>query len=377
MKKKVLAVLLAGTLSCSMMLGGCGKKQETEDTEASISVETEESTTDSDSDYLAPGVELPEEADAMISVMKALMAVTYDDQDGEYLEEEDAVLDREYYWKALQYLISMDGLSAPDVETDNETGTFTIGASAVEKYAVALFGNYDVVTQGLPIIPSGCDFVTYSQSDDIYTFDIMNTDSFYPYITICDEGDDAGTYKLQADLKQTSDKEAVVSCGFTMKESTYTGSGNTDYHYEIISCVNLNADDQDVEEDDADAEDAEDIDDTDETDAEETDTSSDTPSSTDAAPSSSSNSTDSTNATSSNAGISQSKAQGLAKSYIDGQATDDGSSYSMTYSGTKAFDGIDYYSFQVNKKDADGNTSYFTNIYVDKATGNDVWDEAE
>jgi hypothetical protein len=163
-----------------------------------------------------------------------------------------------------------------------------------------------------------------------------------------------------------------------MKESTYTGSGNTDYHYEIISCVNLSADDQDAEEaDDADAEETEE---TDDQDAEATDASSDTPSSTDATPSSSSsssNSKDSTNATSSNAGISQSKAQGLAKSYIDGQASDDGSSYSMTYSGTKAFDGIDYYSFQVNKKDADGNTSYFTNIYVDKATGNDVWDEAE
>lgn len=369
MKRKIVVVLLAGTLAFSLMLGGCGKKKEAEQPADSVSVVSEEP--EQESEYLAPGVELPEESDAMISVMKELMAAIYDSS-GEYYNEDADEMDQEFYWTALQYLISADALEAPDAEVDDAAGTITMGAPGVADYAAALFGNYDVEAEGLPEIPEGCNFVEYQEEDDTYTFEIMKTDDLLPYITICDPGDEEGTYKLQADLKLVSDEEVLLSCGFIMKESDYSGSGRNPYHYTITSCINL---DEEGQPDETDTDGNTDADEPDDTQAQNTDG----PDNTTARPSkSNTDDPDNTDAQpSKNNSISQSKAQGLAKSYMDEHVGDDGGSYSMSYAGTKSFDGIDYYSYKVTKSDENGNSSYVTNIYVDAATGNDVWDEAE
>ncbi len=383
MKKKITAVLLTGVLTASMLLGGCGKKDAGEQNNGSpLSVVTEQTDTEDTPEYLAPGVEFPEDAQSMIPVMQALMATAYTETDAEYYNEDDSELDREYFWECVRYLASMENADSEDGVIDKED---------VVKYAKALFGNYDADANGLPQIPDSCGyFVTFQGYNGTYTFELLSTDDVLPYITICDEGDETGSYKLQADLKNVQDDETVGAFGFIMEKNT--DEEESPYTYKITSCVNLDADDAD--ETDSESAEEEDADNTDETDSDASDANStetdqnqsDDPDETDADPSDSGqndqnsdsgNQNHNSSQTGSSSGISQSAARSAAQSYMNERVSDDGSSYSMSYSGTKNFDGVDYYSYSVTKKDSDGNSSYVTNIYVDAATGSDVWDEAD
>lgn len=387
MKKKTVAVLLTGVLAMSVFLGGCGKKETEEQNNGSpLSVVTEQPDTEDTPDYLAPGVEFPEDAESMVPVMQALMASAYTETDAEYYNEDDSELDREYFWECVRYLASMENADSEDGVIDKED---------VVKYAKALFGNYDVDAKGLPQIPDSCrELVTFQGYNGTYTFELLSTDDVLPYVTICDDGDETGSYKLQADLKNVQDDETVGAFGFIMEKNT--DEEESPYAYKITSCVNLDEDDAD--ETDPETTDEEDADNTDETDPEQADANStntdqnqsDDPDETNAAPSDSGqNNNDQNNSSQNNnsqnnnssqsgssSGISQSEAQSAAQSYMEERVSDDGSSYSMSYSGTKNFDGVDYYSYSVTKKDSDGNSGYVTNIYVDAATGSDVWDEA-
>lgn len=386
MKKRTVSILLCGTLAMSLFLGGCGKKdtdQQQTGTGVSVVLNDNEDQ-ESDRDYLAPGVEFPEDADSMVSVLQALMASVYEDRDAEYYNAGDPELDAEYFWEAVRYLASMDGEESQGAGKN----TVTLDKDEVIQYAKTLFGNYDAEAEGLPDIPDSCGyFVTFQGYNGTYTFEILNTDDVMPYITICDEGDVSGSYKMQADLKNVQDDETVGSFGLMMEE--ITDSEDSNYKYKITSCVSLDEmDDTDAEDADAEETDTEEQD-ADSTDANTSDTTdSDTPDETDATSTTGSdqnNSSQSSNQSSQNnsssgsdsgSGISQSTAQSQAQSYMDDHVSDDGNNYSMSYSGKKNFDGVDYYSYSVTRTDKDGNSSYVTNIYVDSATGNDVWDEA-
>lgn len=384
MKKRTVSILLCGALAMSLLLGGCGKKDngDSETGDAVSVVMDGDDSQDDDADYLAPGVEFPEDAECMVSVLQSLMASAYEDIDAEYYNTGDPELDQEYFWEAMRYLVSMDGEESEGAGNNS----VTLDKTEVMQYAETLFGNYDAETDGLPDIPDSCGyFVTFQGYNGTYTFEILNTDDVMPYITICDEGDVSGSYKMQADLKNVQDDETVGSFGLMMEENT--DSEDSAYTYKVTSCVRL--DDVDSEEPDEEDTDADETD-ADVQDADSTDTSDtaddDTPDETDATSTTGSdqnngsqgdNDQNSSQGSNANSGISQSTAQSQAQSYMDDHVSDDGNKYSMSYAGKKNFDGIDYYSYSVTKTDQDGNSSYVTNIYVDSATGNDVWDEAD
>ena len=193
---------------------------------------------------------------------------------------------------------------------------------------------------------------------------------------------------FEEDAKRT---EAAIFSEIKDSAQLYQKSCSEDSHYtyKVTSCVRLDdVDSEEPDEEDTDADEADaDEQDADSTDADTSDTADDdTPDETDATSTTGSdqnngsqgdNDQNSSQGSNANSGISQSTAQSQAQSYMDDHVSDDGNKYSMSYAGKKNFDGIDYYSYSVTKTDQDGNSSYVTNIYVDSATGNDVWDEAD
>ena len=183
--KRLCAVTLAGMMV--MSVSACSTSKSAEKNSVSKAEQASEATTeaakdDTTADYVASGVELPDNFENMIYPIEALMLQNYSKgypyyANGASEEKSDS------FWfsmAALTSLMENESAYGDGIEMDSY---YYLKENTSNMYASALYNAYGMGNMEFPEIPDGDKYATYDDGKQMYGFLKGEVSSLVPYIT--------------------------------------------------------------------------------------------------------------------------------------------------------------------------------------------------
>ena len=185
--KRLCAVTLAGMMVVSVSACSTSKsaeKNSVSKTEQAPEATTEAAKDDTTADYVASGVELPDNFENMIYPIEALMLQNYSKgypyyANGASEEKSDS------FWfsmAALTSLMENESAYGDGIEMDSY---YYLKENTSNMYASALYNAYGMGNMEFPEIPDGDKYATYDDGKQMYGFLKGEVSSLVPYITNC------------------------------------------------------------------------------------------------------------------------------------------------------------------------------------------------
>lgn len=324
--KRLCAVTLAGMMVVSV--SACSTSKSAEKNSVSKAERASEATTeaakdDTTTDYVASGVELPDNFENMIYPIEALMLQNYSKgypyyANGASEEKSDS------FWfsmAALTSLMENESAYGDGIEMDSY---YYLKENTSNMYASALYNAYGMGNMEFPEIPDGDKYATYDDGKQMYAFLKGEVSSLVPYITNCvkDESD----YIITSQLRDKDTDEVKGTYEVTITASSFDGDDNC-FAYSATAIRQIGESDSENQSTSSESEEAS------------TDSTSENGDSTDA--DSSTDSTDATDSTDSTEGISQDDALSQAKDYY-------GEDAEYSYKKQVTVGDKEYYDFSVS-----------------------------
>ena len=324
--KRLCAVTLAGMMVVSVSACSTSKsaeKNSVSKTEQAPEATTEAAKDDTTADYVASGVELPDNFENMIYPIEALMLQNYSKgypyyANGASEEKSDS------FWfsmAALTSLMENESAYGDGIEMDSY---YYLKENTSNMYASALYNAYGMGNMEFPEIPDGDKYATYDDGKQMYGFLIGEVSSLVPYITNCVK--DGSDYIITSQLRDKDTDEVKGTYEVTITASSFDGDDNC-FAYSATAIRQIGESDSENQSTSSESEEAS------------TDSTSENGDSTDA--DSSTDSTDATDSTDSTEGISQDDALSQAKDYY-------GEDAEYSYKKQVTVGDKEYYDFSVS-----------------------------
>ena len=324
--KRLCAVTLAGMMV--MSVSACSTSKSAEKNSVSKAEQASEATTeaakdDTTADYVASGVELPDNFENMIYPIEALMLQNYSKgypyyANGASEEKSDS------FWfsmAALTSLMENESAYGDGIEMDSY---YYLKENTSNMYASALYNAYGMGNMEFPEIPDGDKYATYYDGKQMYGFLKGEVSSLVPYITNCVK--DGSDYIITSQLRDKDTDEVKGTYEVTITASSFDGDDNC-FAYSATAIRQIGETDSENQSTSSESEEAS------------TDSTSENGDSTDA--NSSTDSTDATDSTDSTEGISQDDALSQAKDYY-------GEDAEYSYKKQVTVGDKEYYDFSVS-----------------------------
>ena len=324
--KRLCAVTLAGMMV--MSVSACSTSKSAEKNSVSKAEQASEATTeaakdDTTADYVASGVELPDNFENMIYPIEALMLQNYSKgypyyANGASEEKSDS------FWfsmAALTSLMENESAYGDGIEMDSY---YYLKENTSNMYASALYNAYGMGNMEFPEIPDGDKYATYDDGKQMYGFLKGEVSSLVPYITNCVK--DGSDYIITSQLRDKDTDEVKGTYEVTNTASSFDGDDNC-FAYSATAIRQIGETDSENQSTSSESEEAS------------TDSTSENGDSTDA--NSSTDSTDATDSTDSTEGISQDDALSQAKDYY-------GEDAEYSYKKQVTVGDKEYYDFSVS-----------------------------
>ena len=224
--KRLCAVTLAGMMVVSV--SACSTSKSAEKNNVSKAEQASEATTeaakdDTTADYVASGVELPDNFENMIYPIEALMLQNYSKgypyyANGASEEKSDS------FWfsmAALTSLMENESAYGDGIEMDSY---YYLKENTSNMYASALYNAYGMGNMEFPEIPDGDKYATYDDGKQMYGFLKGEVSSLVPYITNCVK--DGSDYIITSQLRDKDTDEVKGTYEVTITASSFDGDDN-------------------------------------------------------------------------------------------------------------------------------------------------------
>ena len=224
--KRLCAVALAGMMVVSV--SACSTSKSAEKNSVSKAEQATEATTeaaknDTTADYVASGVELPDNFENMIYPIEALMLQNYSKgypyyANGASEEKSDS------FWfsmAALTSLMENESAYGDGIEMDSY---YYLKENTSNMYASALYNAYGMGNMEFPEIPDGDKYATYDDGKQMYGFLKGDVSSLAPYITKCVK--DGSDYIITSQLRDKDTDEVKGTYEVTITASSFDGDDN-------------------------------------------------------------------------------------------------------------------------------------------------------
>lgn len=224
--KRLCAVTLAGMMVVSVSACSTSKsaeKNSVSKTEQAPEATTEAAKDDTTADYVASGVELPDNFENMIYPIEALMLQNYSKgypyyANGASEEKSDS------FWfsmAALTSLMENESAYGDGIEMDSY---YYLKENTSNMYASALYNAYGMGNMEFPEIPDGDKYATYDDGKQMYGFLKGEVSSLVPYITNCVK--DGSDYIITSQLRDKDTDEVKGTYEVTITASSFDGDDN-------------------------------------------------------------------------------------------------------------------------------------------------------
>lgn len=223
--KRLCAVVLAGMMVVSV--SACSTSKSAKKSTVSKAEQETEATTeaakDTTADYVASGVELPDNFENMIYPIEALMVQKYSKgypyyANGTSEEKSDS------FWFSMAVLASLmetESAYGDGIEMDSY---YYLKENTSNMYASALYNAYGMGNMEFPEIPDGDKYATYDDGKEMYGFLKGDVNTLAPYITNCTK--DGSDYILTAQLRDKETDEVKGTYEVTITATSFDGEDN-------------------------------------------------------------------------------------------------------------------------------------------------------
>lgn len=211
-----------------MSVSACSTSKSAEKNSVSKAEQASEATTeaakdDTTADYVASGVELPDNFENMIYPIEALMLQNYSKgypyyANGASEEKSDS------FWfsmAALTSLMENESAYGDGIEMDSY---YYLKENTSNMYASALYNAYGMGNMEFPEIPDGDKYATYDDGKQMYGFLKGEVSSLVPYITNCVK--DGSDYIITSQLRDKDTDEVKGTYEVTITASSFDGDDN-------------------------------------------------------------------------------------------------------------------------------------------------------
>lgn len=230
--KRAAAIALAGTMV--MTMAGCGKKDDTTNTdqskeEATTTAEKESSGQNGNLDYVDEEVQLPENFDNMIYPLEALMVESYS-KGLPYYSEEAEEGEEDSFWFSMAVLSSLMDDYVKDYSVSTDDQFLYLEEETVNMYASAMYDAYGKGDMEFPELSEDDTYATYDEENEAYGFLRGDVGTLQPYISVCEEdGDD---YVLMTELRDSESDEVQGAYQVIITRTSYDGEENA-FNYSV------------------------------------------------------------------------------------------------------------------------------------------------
>lgn len=264
--KRVLAVALAGMMVAGVTACSTSKSAEKKNTakpEQSTEATTE-SKNNTEADYVASDVVLPDNFDNMIYPIEALMVQKLS-KGYPYYTNDASEDEADSFWFSMAVLTSLMQTHSAYGEATESDSFYYLKENISNMYASALYNAYGTGDMEFPEIPDGDKYATYDDNKDMYGFLKGDVGNLVPYITDCTN--DGNDYVITAELRNTETDEVRGTYEVGLTKTSYDDEENY-FAYSVTSIKEQKQADFDESEESSTAETSEEAGSTSESDSE-------------------------------------------------------------------------------------------------------------
>lgn len=231
--KRVLAVVLAGMMVAGVTACSTSKSAEKKNTakpEQSTEATTE-SKNNTEADYVASDVVLPDNFDNMIYPIEALMVQKLS-KGYPYYTNDTSEDEADSFWFSMAVLTSLMQTQSAYGEATESDSFYYLKENISNMYASALYNAYGTGDMEFPEIPDGDKYATYDDNKDMYGFLKGDVGNLVPYITDCTN--DGNDYVITAELRNTETDEVRGTYEVGLTKTSYDDEENY-FAYSVTS----------------------------------------------------------------------------------------------------------------------------------------------
>lgn len=230
--KRVLAVALAGMMVAGVTACSTSKSAQKNTAKPEQSTEsTTESKNNTEADYVASDVVLPDNFDNMIYPIEALMVQKLS-KGYPYYTNDTSEDEADSFWFSMAVLTSLMQTQSAYGEATESDSFYYLKENISNMYASALYNAYGTGDMEFPEIPDGDKYATYDDDKDMYGFLKGDVGNLVPYITDCTN--DGNDYVITAELRNTETDEVRGTYEVGLTKTSYDDEENY-FAYSVTS----------------------------------------------------------------------------------------------------------------------------------------------